>query len=288
MITYPTTIGDVSTRVFEAGAGDKTIVLVHGLGARADRWRHNIEPLASAGYHVYAFDLPGHGFASKGPDLRYTVPAFAETVEGFLDSVGVQRSTLIGTSLGGHTVGWFAAENPERVSALVMVGTTGLVALGAERRAQTRSRVTVTDPEGVATKLTRVVFDQSLVNDEWIQEESRINSSPGASEGFHALGQYFGEHLDDDIVTERLAKHLAADAFPLLLVWGARDIGFPVEMGRAAHEQLAGSSLVVLDDAAHAPYFERPEAFNRVVLDFLAGDLGDYKAAGVSYSLPQR
>ena len=151
MITYPTTIGDFPTCVLEAGSGDQVMLLVHGLGARADRWRRNLEPLAEAGYHVFAFDSPGHGFAGKGANLRYTVPAFAGVVEGFLDAIGADRAVLIGTSLGGHTVGWFASEHPERVSALMMVGTTGLIPLGEERRAGTRSRVTATDEAGVAT-----------------------------------------------------------------------------------------------------------------------------------------
>jgi len=286
MIMYPATIGDLPTRVLEAGEGDRTMLLVHGLGARADRWRSNLDPLADAGYHVYAFDLPGHGFAAKGPGRRYSVPAFAEVVEGFLDSIGAERAILIGTSLGGHTVGWFSCQHPERVTALIMVGSTGLVPLGPERRAQTRGRVTATDPAGVATKLSRVVFDQSLVTPAWIKEESRINSSPGANESFTAIGDYFGESLDDDIVTGRLAALLDDGAFPLLLLWGAQDIGFPVEMGHAAYEQLRGSALVVLEHAAHAPYFERPEAFNKVVLDFLSGHLGEWEKPDVTYRQP--
>ena len=69
MITYPFALGDQYTRVLEQGTGPKTIVLVHGLGARADRWRRNIGPLADAGYRRVAFDLAGHGFASKDSDF---------------------------------------------------------------------------------------------------------------------------------------------------------------------------------------------------------------------------
>lgn len=283
MITYPAAIGGVQTRVFEAGEGQRYLVLVHGLGARADRWSRNVDVLAAAGYHVYAFDLPGHGFAAKGPDLRYTVPAFAEVVDSFFDFIGADRAILIGTSLGGHTAGWFACDHPDRIEALVLVATTGLTALGAERRAGTRARVGDASREGVARKLSIVIHDQSLVTADWIEEESRINSSPGAAEGFRSLGEYFGEHLDDDLIVDRLSALTLEQAFPLLLIWGAQDVGFPVAMGETAHELLPNSSLVIIDGAAHAPYFERPEAFNHVVVDFLEGQLGRWQAPGVDY-----
>ena len=72
----------------------------------------------------------------------------------------------------------------------------------------------------------------------------------------------------------------------MLLIWGAQDVGFPLEMGRSAHEQLPGSALVALENSAHAPYLERPEAFNRVVLDFLGRDLGSWKQSDVVYYRP--
>ena len=69
MISYPFGVGRTLTRVIEAGTGAANVVLVHGLGARADRWVGVLAVLAKAGYHGYALDLPGHGFADKGADF---------------------------------------------------------------------------------------------------------------------------------------------------------------------------------------------------------------------------
>ncbi|MYI14983.1 MAG: alpha/beta fold hydrolase [Acidimicrobiaceae bacterium] len=66
MIQYPVEAGGVLTRVLAAGDGDDHLVLVHGVGARADRWRRNVDPLAEAGWHVHALDLPGLGLSDKG------------------------------------------------------------------------------------------------------------------------------------------------------------------------------------------------------------------------------
>ncbi len=61
MIQYPLSIGGILTRVLEAGTGDEAIVFLHGLGARADRWRGTLQSFATQGFRCFAFDFPGHG-----------------------------------------------------------------------------------------------------------------------------------------------------------------------------------------------------------------------------------
>src|SRR5258707_12486552 len=105
MISYPLRVGSIDTRVIEARASDfsgEPIVLVHGTGGRADRWLRNVDALAAAGHHVYAFDLPGHGFASKGAGLDCSVPGYRKFLGGFLDAMKIDKATIVGKSLGGH------------------------------------------------------------------------------------------------------------------------------------------------------------------------------------------
>jgi 2-hydroxy-6-oxonona-2,4-dienedioate hydrolase len=272
VIAYPAAVGGTLTRVLAGGnAGAPTAVLVHGLGARADRWAHNIDALADAGYRVYAVDLPGHGFAAKGGGFDYSVPGFARFLAVFLETVGADKAVLVGTSLGGHTCAYFACEHPARVDKLVLVASTGLVPLGAERRQATRQRLSTTTAEGTAAKLAAVIHDPRLVTDDWVAEESLINSSPGAAESFQQLGEYFAIRLDDDIVAGRLAKLYQERAFPLCLVWGEMDTGFPVAMALSSREALGMPPLAIIHCAGHAPYLERPHAFNAALRHFLAG-----------------
>ena len=93
------------------------------------------------------------------------------------------------------------------------------------------------------------------------------------------ISDYFANRIDDDVVGERLAA--LGDRFGVLLVWGREDLGFPLSMGEAAHELLGGSRLAIMDDAAHAPYYERPATFNAIVTQFLDGRLGDEPLEGV-------
>ena len=279
MIQYPLGASGTRTRVLEAGSGDKAMLLVHGVGARADRWRLNLEALADAGYRAFAIDLPGHGLAEKGGRFDHSVPNYAAFAQAVLDEVGVDRVYLVGTSLGGHVLATVACEIPERVAGLAMVGTLGMAPIGQAARERTAGLIGDTSPEMVDRKLHSIIHDDSLVTEELYREEVRINNSPGAAEGFERVSDYFANRIDDDVVGERLAA--LSGRFPVLLVWGRQDMGFPLSMGEAAHELLAGSRLAIMDNAAHAPYYERPETFNAVITQFFAGRLGDEPLEGV-------
>ncbi len=281
MISYPLRIADIDTRVIEAGSSGEPVVLVHGTGGRADRWLRNVDALAAAGHHAYAFDLPGHGFASKGAGLDCSVPGYHQFLGGFLDAMKIDKATIVGTSLGGHVVASYACEHPERVRAIVLSGSMGLVPLGAEARARVEAGANNQSYDGVKGKLARVIFDQALVTQDFIDEEFKINNSAGSRESFAALGRYIGRRLDDDAVGERLAK-LTPD-LPTLLVWGAEDKTVPLAVGEAAARLLPGSRLVVLQKAAHTSYYERARDFNAVMIDFLGGQLGRHQADGVEY-----
>jgi len=267
MITYPWGVKGWPTRIIEAGEGDDVVVLVHGLGARADRWLHNIEALAATGRRVIAFDLPGHGFAGKGPDFDYGTPGYADFLLALLDSLDLPTVHLIGTSLGGHVVSAASIRAPERVRSLVLVGSVGLLPLNEETLLAIRTRIADASPTGVEGKLRNLVVDQSRITPEWVREESLINMSPGAADSFERLGNYFAERLNHDLVLDGLLE-LGGD-IPLLLVWGAQERTIPVAIAYEAHQALPASALVLIDSAAHAPYLEQPAKFNHVVAGFI-------------------
>ena len=285
MISYPLRVATLDTRVIEAaGSGQppsQTIVLVHGTGGRADRWSRNVDALAAAGHRVVAFDLPGHGFASKGAGLDCSVPGYRKFLAAFLDEMKIDGAVIVGTSLGGHVVASFACEHPDRVSGVVLSGSMGLVPLGAEARGRVEAGANNQTYEGVKGKLARVIFDPALVTQDFVDEEFRINNSAGSKESFATLGRYIGQKLDDDVVGETFAK--LTPRLPTLLLWGAEDKTVPVAVGEAAAKLLPGSKLVVLQKAAHTSYYERADDFNAVMLDFLAGHLGRHQASGVEY-----
>jgi pimeloyl-ACP methyl ester carboxylesterase len=209
------------------------------------------------------------------------VPGFTDFLEAFLREMGVERAVLIGTSLGGHIAASFASRHPDRVHALVLVGSLGLLPVGPETRERMRSGIVNTTRDGLRQKLLRVTFDPALVSEDLVEEEFRVNNSFGAAEALARLAEYFGDRIDADVVGNRLAS--VTGRIPTLLVWGAQERSVAVSVGEAAHRTLPGSRLVLIRGAAHGPYQEKPEAFNHVVADFLKGTLGAWMSADVEY-----
>jgi 2-hydroxy-6-oxonona-2,4-dienedioate hydrolase len=267
LISYPLGVGGAVTRVIESGGGSQPVLFIHGVMARADRWAANLEPIAAAGYHCYAFDLPGHGFASKGPDFPYGVPAYADFVKAFMAAIGIARAHIVGTSMGGHVAGYFAANNPNMVDALILVDSVGILPFGKEAGERTKATVTNMAREGVETRLQFGFVNQDIVTDEFVDEEFKINNSPGAAEAYAVLGEYFSSQIDNDVIGDALAEY--AKTKPVLLIWGEDDKAVPLSVGEQSLEKIKNTELVTVPRSAHFPYIEDPQLFNRTVVEFL-------------------
>ena len=228
--SVPPAAATVSTRILEAGSGGDVVICVHGVGARADRFRPVLEPLAAAGYHAYALDLPGHGFATKGA-LPLSVPYYAEYVAAIIAGLAADRVTLLGTSLGGHIGGYLTTLENAHIDRLVMVGTLGVVPMSEEDRFGI-SRVILRNRsvDDCMGKLRALVWDDNLVTRDWAEEESLINNSFGADDTFAQLGDYFENRINGDLVRDALVDRM--DNVQVGLMWGDRDVIVSVETGR--------------------------------------------------------
>src|SRR3954449_8766530 len=105
----------------EFGAGERTVVLLHGLLLSQKMHRPLAEELALRGQHVVTLDLLGHGASERPVDMRvYGMPMFAAQVLALLDHLGLERAVLGGTSLGANTALEVAAAAPDRVQGMVV------------------------------------------------------------------------------------------------------------------------------------------------------------------------
>jgi pimeloyl-ACP methyl ester carboxylesterase len=111
------------TRYLRAGEGPP-LLLLHGVGDNALDWQWAMPALAST-YRVYAPDLPGFG-GSTNSRSDYSPAFFTRFVDAFLDTLGIERATVVGNSLGGLIALRLALAEPERVAALGLVSSGGL------------------------------------------------------------------------------------------------------------------------------------------------------------------
>ncbi len=117
----------IALRVLESGpANGSPVLLLHGWGVSAYLWRHNILPLAAAGYRVVAADLPGHGLSDAPADGgRYDLAFFTARTFELLDALGIGRAAIVAQSMGGKVALQCALDAPSRVSQLQLYGPVG-------------------------------------------------------------------------------------------------------------------------------------------------------------------
>src|SRR5262249_55323470 len=149
---------DPEFRWLEQGAGEPMLFL-HGLMGQMHHWDAVIEGLAPLGRPM-ALSLP-----ILDPALReVSIEGLTRHVQAFLDALDIPRAIIGGNSLGGHVALALAAAHPERVSGLILTGSSGLlppsVPHGMPRHP---SR------EYVRDKMEETVFDRSLITDAWVE-----------------------------------------------------------------------------------------------------------------------
>lgn len=247
------------------------VLFLHGLGASWIAWEPLI-PLLSPHVQVCAPDLPGHGDSDT---LRpYRLENSTPWIEALLDALGVGKGTLVGNSLGGLVALRFALERPQRVSHLVLVDTAGL---GKEVALSLRLAVLPVVGElletpserGTRRLLRRLIFaDPRHISPTLVAELTRVRSRPGAKETvLEALRYGIGlcgikKHV---LVLDRLQ----GVACPLLVVWGGKDVIFPVRHALRVREVAPQAQVVVFPTSGHWPHYEEPQAFARLLLGFL-------------------
>lgn len=266
------------------GGSGSPVLMIHGLGSAGFlEWRFNLEALARR-HTVYAPDLPGFGLSEKPRSARYGVPLFVRTVVRYLQELRLRRVAVAGASLGGRVALELALGHRPRVSRLVLVNAFGL------GRPQVRPLYPLAALPGVGELGMRAAArGLQVAPQDWVRRiVTRLAGASGDVDRLvddayvEQLRRQYGEESwrAAYLATVRslltlsggadLSARLPGIEIPVLLVWGSADPLFPLEHATRAHRLLPDSRLVVIEGAGHTPEAERPEQFNKALLDFLA------------------
>lgn len=180
-------VGQIRTRYWSAGNGSRTLLLLHGIGRSIEDWVDTLPAFAKR-YRVYALDLVGFGLTDK-PAADYSFAFFAEFVHDFLNTLGINRATIIGSSLGGGVALEFAARRPERVDGLVLVGSAGFgrdvsVGLRLVTLPILGEWLTAPDRTNARQTLRSLFHDAALITSERVEQEYRQSARPGVQMAF--------------------------------------------------------------------------------------------------------
>ena len=229
-------------RYLEAGEGS-ALVHLHGAGGLRLTPAHE---LLSRRFRVVAFEMPGFGDSPENTRTR-GMPELAATMGKAAGELGLDSFALWGTSFGGKAALWLAAQEPTRVTALVLEAPAAIRPAGGAPPSGT--------PEEIARRLyahpERIA--PAPPPDPAVQDKNR-----------RLVMRLFGPARDADLETR--LKDLA---IPTLVLFGTEDRVIPPEFGRLYRELMPNAHLVFVYDAGHAIGAERPEAFAEVVSDFV-------------------
>lgn len=271
-IQYPLQPLGVPLRVVQWGLEGEPVLMIHGLGSRAETFEPLGRRLAAEGYRCFALDLPGHGLSYKGPDFDYTAAGHARLLAALQEALDVGPLHLVASSLGGLHAAAYAAARPERLKTLTLIGSIGLAAMTEERRAWTATYLQDMSRAAIARRFTFAVADASIFDEAYIEESWRVNVSPGAAESFARIAAYYLGSINEDLQTERLAA--LGGRLPLLLLWGREDQTVPLAVATEALARIPGATLCSLAGVRHIPHLEKPDLVAAQLAAHLAGERG--------------
>ena len=241
--------------------------LGHCFSANRDLWRHQVKPLIEAGYRVLRHDVRGHG-QTPGLPLPYTLEDKADDIAALLDALSIERVHYCGISMSGMIAQWFAINHGGRLHSLVLANTSS--AYSTEQRAGWNDRMRVLERDG-----SEAVLEGAMSR--WFTRESLARKVYGVAlirHGFTAMDPSVRLAIMRNIATVETTQRLREITVPTLVITGSEDVATPVETGQIIHERIAGSQLTTIDGAGHLSPCERPTAFNRALLEFLAPGSG--------------
>ncbi len=264
----------VSTRAIEAGQGP-VLILLHGTGGHAEAYLKNIEAHARH-FHVYAIDMVGHGY-SDAPDISYDMQCYVDFMRDFLDAIGADKAFISGESLGATVASWFALAHPERIDKIVM--NTGMMLPPDDQGAKdlqvllerTRAATGTPDREAIRHRIRWLMHREEDITDELVEVRFQIYQQDGRATVMRKIAeQSIGALLDPTEQKKWFHPDLLRQlACPTLVLWTRYNPGQFVPLAEEGASLIPDSELVVLENSAHWPQWEEPEAFNTAHLDFL-------------------
>jgi pimeloyl-ACP methyl ester carboxylesterase len=258
----------------DLGSGEREpVVFVHGLGGQWQNWLENL-PRVAQERRVLALDLPGFGLTPE-PRQKITIPWYGRCVEAFCERLDLGQVAVVGNSMGGFVAAEVAIQFPQRVSRLVLVSAAGISSTNVRRRpillagrvaaaiiTNTAARHRAVAARPIARHLSPLAFVArypKLLRADLVYEGLvKGAGKPGFDDALRA-------NLDYDF-TDRLPEV----GVPTLIIWGENDTIIPVSDANEFERLIPDSRKVVMQETGHIPMAERPQAFNDLLMDFLA------------------
>ena len=251
---------------YEIHGEGEPVIFGNGVFSNTLGWVYQV-PEFSKKYQVILYDMRGQGQSEK-PDEPYTFDLHAEDQRVLLEELGFSRVHHVGISYGAELGLVFALKYPEMVRSLVVCSAVSHVGILLNEMCQLwRSVCKLGNPDLFYHATVPLNFGEKF-----IQENTTILEK--ARERYAHLEYPALVKLIDAFLQLDITDQLPQIKIPTLVIGAAEDILKPAfPYSKIIDDQLPRSEMVVVKDSGHAVTFEKPQEFNRLVLDFLQRQL---------------
>ncbi len=237
----------------------KTIVLLHGLGASAERWSE-LWPLLKK-YNVVIPDLIGFGYSEK-PLIEYTVEFFVRSLEDFFKKMQIQNPIIMGSSFGGQLALEYSLTHKYFFDKIILVSPAGTL----EKPTYVLSQYIFSGLYPTTENVHRA-FEMMANNKEYVVEASTVKDYmnrmrlPNAK--YSLISTLLAMRKD-----QTLRKRLVEIAVPTLVIWGRNDTTIPVA-NIEYFKQMPNVETLIMEECGHTPYVEKPVEFYEIIEKFI-------------------
>jgi pimeloyl-ACP methyl ester carboxylesterase len=272
----------ITLEVAQAGPeSGRPVVLLHGFPEPWIGWRHQIGPLAEAGYRVLAPDQRGYGRSDKPRRVAdYALDLLAADVLGLIEAAGHERVALVGHDWGAIVAWWVAIHHPDRLDRLIILNGPHPVAFRRYVRSHPSQLLRSWYvfffqlpglPEwylrrnrwSALTRALTTTIRPRTFSEEDLDRYRRAWSEPGAIRAMIHWYRAALRHRPKPPADPRVKV-------PTLLIWGARDHFLGPRLAEASLAFCDQAQFEPIADATHWVQHEEPERVNRAMLAFLA------------------
>lgn len=257
-----TRVDDIQLAYTDTGLG-LPVVLLHGYPFNRSLWSEQVNALSNS-YRVITPDLRGLGESDATPGPA-TMNRMAQDVAALLDQLEISRAVVGGLSMGGYVALAFYKLFRSRVRALILADTRAQADTdeGKLTRLQQAEKARAEGMAGIAdSMLPKLLTPETVSKRPEVVKRVRDMMLKTKPEG--AAGALLGMAERDD-----QTSLLSQISCPTLILVGQEDPITPVQDSEKMHREIAGSRLVVIENAAHVSNLERTEQFNDELMRFL-------------------
>lgn len=243
----------------EGPEGAPTIVLSNSLGTDFRSW-DRLTARLSPRFRIVRYDKRGHGLSQSTP-APYRIADHVGDLIGLVDHLGLDKFVMCGLSVGGLIAQGLAAQQPDRLQALILCDTAakiGTADMWAQRIAAIEENGVEAIADGIMERWLSADFRSSRPEETAAWRNMLVRTTPDGYLGTCAAIR------DEDLTAEA-----ANISVPTMCICGAEDGATPPDLVRGTAELIPGARFELIDNAGHLPCIEQPEVMDDLITGFL-------------------